>query len=934
MPNSRDKGDDAAAELAGLIIGAILAFGIGLFMGKRAAKAREKTIEFSDTLEIDPDIDYRIHRSPKRTYVSQKAVYSSPQSERIAYLVFAGLASMFACVALLVAPASLVSPTGTDVLRLIFVGGGLFGFMVFGFLTGWLFVRASRVDPIPRLIRPPREVEAQANAKVKPLNLDQARVYSITLPKTTEWQPQTAGRFMQDILVKLGGRLTFQIVAEKGHIIWRIVDLRQLVDPLIVKQAIHAFYPDAEITEGRFSFSDLKTPFYRYITAFCQEANFILPILKVEELNQFDPLVNITQEMSVLEPGEQIVYTLFVADCAKFVYDQAEYLLTTKLPAFNLVEKGFDIGSGGRWENRYEPSTQKLVEEKMQNVVYQCLLLVEVNTPNSQRLEVINHLQSHLLQYKSFNLLSALPIDLWNTTNYIDSASKHGVTSTIGVLGASLINVKTNWQDFRLLLDTRELAALWHLPHQGFTAPNIAWSHGKQVQMPAVMKGNREGICLGLNRYAGRDELVYMPLDDRTTHTAIVGRTGTGKSTLLHNLIHQDILRNRGVAVIDPHGALVRDVLRWSIPPTRERDVVVIDLANEEYPPPLNLLAIPKGLTRENAAGQVMAILEKFGSFDDTVTVAPALWACLMTLWQEETPTLRDVPRLFEDATYRNRLLNKLENAAAEDFWDKYEAKSRGQQELLSSPVAHRIGTFYGNSFLYPMMCHPDTVDFSSLIRQNKIVLVSLKMDENRLPPHDQRLLGATLLSQIQMAAMAGAVKYPPYHLYIDEVQHFITSSLAEMFSEARKDGLSLTLANQYLKQLTGDTLEAVIGNVGALIAFQCGLDDAKALAPYMKPGFEANDLLNMDKYNAAVYMRYNGHTQPAFGIVTRPAPGEDRGLYQEHPEERERRIRALSVRQYTPMNRQAVMEWLRERYPRRRRTATGNTDDSFSDPI
>ena len=195
-------------------------------------------------------------------------------------------------------------------------------------------------------------------------------------------------------------------------------------------------------------------------------------------------------------------------------------------------------------------------------------------------------------------------------------------------------------------------------------------------------------------------------------------------------------------------------------------------------------------------------------------------------------------------------------------------------------------------------------------------------MDEERIPERERNLVGAVVVSQLQMAAMKRSTESRPFYLYVDEVQNFVTTSLDKVFSEARKFGLSLTVANQYLQQLAGDTLDAMMGNVGAMIVFQCGLDDARRLAPYTLPGFAAEDLVNLDKYEAVVKMRVQGQTLSAFSL----APFLPRTVEALAPEERyqrlqaELRIRQLSQASYTPMSRDEVTAWLSERYPRRKK--------------
>jgi hypothetical protein len=227
---------------------------------------------------------------------------------------------------------------------------------------------------------------------------------------------------------------------------------------------------------------------------------------------------------------------------------------------------------------------------------------------------------------------------------------------------------------------------------------------------------------------------------------------------------------------------------------------------------------------------------------------------------------------------------------------------------------------FYGNRTLLPMMCHPEPLGLHRLISQNKIILVSLHISEAKLPPREQYLLGAVLISQIQMAAMSGAIVRPPFYLYIDEAQSFATTSLPQMLTSARSSGLALVMANQHLKQLSGETLDAVLGNVGAVLAFQCGEHDGRLIAR-LRPGFEADDLMHLDKYKAGVFLRYQGETQPSFSLETRPAPQPpDRAS----GEARERFLRDKSRAIYSHWQRHEIVDWLAQRYAE----STGQTSD------
>jgi hypothetical protein len=171
------------------------------------------------------------------------------------------------------------------------------------------------------------------------------------------------------------------------------------------------------------------------------------------------------------------------------------------------------------------------------------------------------------------------------------------------------------WRDVLMILTPPEIAALWHPPDERFTGASIAWNTTKEALASKLLRDAKEGILLGINRYAGEERPVYLPPNDRVTHMAIIGKIGQGKSTLMHNMIDADIADGRGVCVIDPKGSLVRHILEGSVPPEREGDVVVLDLTTSIdgvfYPPPLNLLAKPEGAEGQSAAGMIISIIDR-----------------------------------------------------------------------------------------------------------------------------------------------------------------------------------------------------------------------------------------------------------------------------------------------------------------------------------
>lgn len=244
------------------------------------------------------------------------------------------------------------------------------------------------------------------------------------------------------------------------------------------------------------------------------------------------------------------------------------------------------------------------------------------------------------------------------------------------------------------------------------------------------------------------------------------------------------------------------------------------------------------------------------------------------------------------------------------EFWDfKYNRASLREKTQIAEPILYRLRTFYGNPYLYPALCHPQTIPYRRYMQENKIILISLEVDEDEVPLLERNLIGAFLMSRLQMAGMKDR-KDAPYYIYVDEAQHFVTSSLDVLFSESRKKNLALITANQYLGQLGTQTLDAVVGNVGAVAVFKCGAFDKTTLQTYTQPEFSGQDLVNLDRFEAALKMQVDAQSQPAFTL--RPDPP-----IKEPPDAtaRLRRVRAKSRRQYTPMSRQQVLDWLNQRY-------------------
>lgn len=757
-------------------------------------------------------------------------------------------------------------------------------------------------------------------------------VYTLTLPRTTLWNAPTAQHFIEQLVLTFP-HLLLRIHATHEAVSWQLVDVEQATNPPLMEKFVRTIYPGAEVQAAPLQPRAPDERVYRYVCYYQQTNLFLAPLIEVGSIQQFDPLRGISQTMSALHPGEAVSYTVALGGLAQDAYKVGEQAITqsTIHPLQFVTRQGmadaFDKWASGTDKvEKYVSRDQRVLEEKLRQPLVSAAVLVQVETADIERLgELLVLLDGQMQHFTNSPYNSLQPanrrLDVFGV--WLDSEMRVVQSDTSAIVWRWLQGLGED-RPPRLILTPVELAALWHLPNESYAAPRILWG-GNNVHVPEAVVRQTQGVTLGQGKYQGAFVPVRLSAADRAAHITVVGKTGTGKSTLLHHLIHQDIAAGAGVGVIDPHGTLVRDLLRGSIPVTREQDVVVLDLGDSAYPAPLNPLRNAQGYT---ATLRVVSLIERlFAGTENAVRISSYLRAALLALCSQPEPTLRDVARFLMEEVYREAVLDACDDPETQDFWDyQYSASSPQMQRQIAEPILNRLRPFYANPTLYPLLCHPDVLDFRTLLEQRKIILISLGLDSSRVPEQERNLVGALLISQLHAAAVRAPLP-DRFYLYIDEVQQFVTTALPEMLSEARKYGLSLVTANQFLGQLQGTTLEAVLGNVGASVVFACSPQDASTLTVYTRPQFGAQELTALDRFQAVVRMQVNGQTQPAFNITTQTPI-----LVTPEAIDREQRLRWQSRQQYTPKTREDVLVWLRERYPRRRMTTPANGGQTDTD--
>jgi hypothetical protein len=741
--------------------------------------------------------------------------------------------------------------------------------------------------------------------------------YLISLPRATSWESGRAHQFTEQILTAFP-ELIFRIVATHDQMEWRILDLLGY-DTELIQNAVRINYPNAHITVQEFHDSPPTTqPFYRVVLPYMSNSTvFFSPFLYVDEIRQIDPLATLTQAMSQLKPGERIIYTVAILGFAKEAYKEGQNRITQNVYKFDSV---WDVIFPEK-RDAFVPHLQHFLEKKLQNRLFKCLVFVQFDTPNAERFSHLKIVDSQMVHFDREEFNSLRPYADDGKPEYVDTDAHDRATNTIQRIIEFLDpkndtrKLRTLRYKTRLVLGPKEIAALWHLPHQGFQASTIHWSPPLQVAIPQVLKGRTQGIFLGTNTNAGHKEPVYVATEDRATHYVLVGKPGTGKSNLLHNLIHQDIEAGRGVAVIDPHGQLVDSIIRVSIPTHREQDVVILDLAEYDHPIPLNPF---RGTSDHTAIIRLSTILNRlYPDLAQLVQTSDALENALLTLQADPDATLLDIDRLFLDADFRQTLLARIDDQVILNFWQyEYGLPKKGEvtanQLDISRPVMRRIHPFVRNKYMRCMLCHPNAIQLGEYIKQRKIILIRLKDEQERFSESEQALIGSLLIEQIQLAVLQNAAREHPFACYIDEVHKFISPTLETMFRETRKFGLQLIVATQSISDKYAKTdLEPLVDKTGTLIAFQpSGETDARILARYMKPSFDVDALLNLDKFQAAVRTWHGEGQLPAFSVST---PRPLRRIDRTHAPDQ--RVRQLSAEQYPTRTCEEVLGWLSARH-------------------
>ena len=489
--------------------------------------------------------------------------------------------------------------------------------------------------------------------------------------------------------------------------------------------------------------------------------------------------------------------------------------------------------------------------------------------------------------------------NLTSTFKQLDSPGKQNIVWN-NVKPSSWISLKDGefyrslilrlfYESEKLPLNLAELSTILHFQTDAL-ATSSTLSQSKSKSAPPPVQISETGTILGINSFQGIEKKIYIAPEDRLRHFYVIGQTGTGKSTLLKNMIIDDIQKGEGVCFIDPHGNDVAEILS-NVPKERVEDVIYFDPAYAERPMALNMLEYDPRYPEQ----KTFVVNELFSIFQKLYEAVPESMGPMFeqyfrnaTLLVIEDPesgsTLLDVSRVMTDKEFRDLKISKCKNPVVVNFWKEVATKAGGEASLANMIpyITSKFDVFLANDIMRPIIAQEkSSFNFREIMDSKKIFLVNLS--KGRLGDKNAHLIGLILVGKILMAALSRVDSLgkdlPPFYLYIDEFQNITTNSISTILSEARKYKLSLIIAHQFIAQLQEDIKNAVFGNVGTICSFRVGQDDAEYLEKQFLPNFVAKDLASINNFNAYVKMLVHGRPADPFDFRLMPPKTGDQDI-------------------------------------------------------
>lgn len=700
---------------------------------------------------------------------------------------------------------------------------------------------------------------------------------------------------------------SFEIVAHNKLISFYVVAPRSLGQ--YMEQRVQANFPDAVMEEVEDY--NIFNPHTEILAAYIKtRREFIFPIKSYAKI-ETDPMNSLINVMSKLNDGEGMAIQYTVRSAKGRWHRRIANIVSSAIRKNSLHEAlgtGFvhkalvmigDIAKSSQTNNTQinqppkrltamEEEMLKGMEAKNAKAGLDVNLRIIVSAKNrSQGRMYLDNIISAMSQYNYYEYGNVLKgyIPLYIQGNLLSSIYQGLVLGNLPVYRQNrLINdfiYRRFHKKISFLLNTEELTSMYHFPLKDSETPNILWLMARQAAAPTNIPD--EGVIMGYNVYRGVKRDIRIKRNDRRRHMYVLGKSGGGKSQYIANLAVQDILNGEGVCVMDPHGDLIEDIIS-RVPPERAEDVIVFSPHDLERPMALNLIEYDPRYPEQKTfvINELIGIFDKL--YDLKQTGGPIfeqyMRNCLLLIMDDPDSgsTLMEVPKVLSDPKFRRMKLDRCKDPTVVDFWRK-EAEKAGGDAALANIVPYitsKLTTFISNDMMRPIIGQQkSTFNLRDIMDNQKILLVDLP--KGVVGELNAYLLGMIIVGKILMAALSRTdmpqEKRKDFYLYIDEFQNFTTNSICQILSEARKYSLNLTIAHQYIGQMVkhNDTSikDAVFGNVGTMVLFRVGSEDAQFIEKEFVPVFNQFDLLNVSNFTTYVKLLIDNAPSRPFSMST-----------------------------------------------------------------
>lgn len=657
-----------------------------------------------------------------------------------------------------------------------------------------------------------------------------------------------------------------------------------------IEKQVHSFFPEASM-EAIEDYTIFRPGSFTASSILALKDTQALPVLTYEEMD-VDPLSEITNAMSKLQTEEEGAALQLVLSPASGSWRGEGRKIAREMQQgkkFSEAKRSDTSKFLGEFVSTFTEAVTGNMSEKREDAMHSL-------TPDEQELvKSIERKSGKAAFLANVRLLASAASEERATQilSQMENAFSQFARSDINFFRikkrpkAKRIGFSYIMRFFRkssaMLLGVEELAGMYHFPVSTTQTPRIKWL--KSGSAPPPVSVPKEGLLLGYNNYRNTKTDIRLSDEDRRRHLYVIGQTGVGKSNFLQEMAKQDVMNGKGVCFIDPHGDSIEDILA-AVPKDRVEDVIHFDPSDTERPFGLNMLEYEKPEQKTFVINEMINIFDKL--YDLRQTGGPMFEqymrnAMLLVMEHPESgSTLLEVPRVLADEDFRRMKLSKCANPIVKNFWIK-EAEKAGGEAALANVVPYvtsKLTQFISNDMMRPIISQQEsTVNFRKAMDDGRILLINLS--KGRIGEVNGHLLGMIIVGKILMAALSRTDipqdERKDFYFYIDEFQNVTTDSISQILSEARKYRLNLTIAHQFIGQLSEEISKAVFGNVGSIAAFRVGPDDAEFLERQFEPVFTANDLVNVDNYQCFVRLLLNNESTKPFNLNAYPPTSGDR---------------------------------------------------------